>query len=402
MNKQALEKYISVYKEGLLKNILPFWLRHSIDKKCGGFMFALDRDGTVVDTDKGVWQHGRFTWMLATLYNQVEQKQRWLDLAVHGADFIEKNCIDEDGRMYFVVDRQGKPIRKRRYVFSETFASIAFAALYKATGETKYGQLSRKLFEVFLRHVTTPGLIAPKFTENRQMKGMAHPMIGIVTAQELRKNLKDESFSGHIDRWIEEIRNDFMNHEYKAVMEIVGPHGEFIDHFDGRTLNPGHAIEGAWFILQEAKYRNNDKNLIDLGTTMLDWMWEFGWDKEYGGILYFRDVKGLPIQEYWHDMKFWWPQNEAVIATLMAYEMTGNEKYAKWHEMIHDWAFGHFPDREYGEWFGYLHRDGSISSALKGNIWKGPFHIPRMYLMAWKTLEEIKRKLSPTGFYSEP
>ena len=117
MNKQALEKYISVYKEGLLKNILPFWLRHSIDKKCGGFMFALDRDGTVVDTDKGVWQHGRFTWMLATLYNQVEQKQRWLDLAVHGADFIEKNCIDEDGRMYFVVDRQGKPIRKRRYVF---------------------------------------------------------------------------------------------------------------------------------------------------------------------------------------------------------------------------------------------------------------------------------------------
>ena len=229
--------------------------------------------------------------------------------------------------------------------------------------------------------------------KNRQMKGMGHPMIGIVTAQELRKNLDDPSFTEYIDRWIAEIQQDFMNEEYKAVMETVGPNGEFIDHFDGRTLNPGHAIEGAWFILQEAKYRKNDLELIKMGTTMLDWMWEIGWDVSYGGIIYFRDVLGLPVQEYWHDMKFWWPQNEAIIATLMAYEMTGDEKYASWHQMIHDWTFKHFPDVEHGEWFGYLHRDGRISSTLKGNIWKGPFHIPRMYLMAWKTLEEIKNKV---------
>ena len=108
-------------------------------------------------------------------------------------------------------------------------------------------------------------------------------------------------------------------------METVATDGSRIDdHFDGRTLNPGHAIEGSWFILNEAKYRNNDPDLIKLGTTMLDWMWEIGWDKEYGGIIYFRDVKELPVQEYWHDMKFWWPQNEAIIATLMAYEITRN------------------------------------------------------------------------------
>lgn len=389
MNKQDIDRYISIYKDGLLENIIPFWLRHSIDKEYGGFMFAVDQDGTLVDTDKGVWQHGRFTWMLATLYNEVEQKQEWLDQAINGAKFLEDHCIDEDGRMFFVVDREGKSIRKRRYVFSETFASIAFASLYKATGEAKYAKLSRQLFDVFLKHATTPGLIEPKFTEHRPMKGMGHPMIGIVTAQELRKNLDDPSFTNHITTWIDEIRNDFMNHEYKAIMETVGPKGEFIDHFDGRTLNPGHAIEGSWFILQEALYRNNDPDLIKMGTTMLDWMWEIGWDKEYGGIIYFRDVLGLPVQEYWHDMKFWWPQNEAIIATLMAYKITGVEKYADWHKLIHDWTFRHFPDNEHGEWFGYLHRDGRISSTLKGNIWKGPFHIPRMYLMAWKTLDEM-------------
>jgi N-acylglucosamine 2-epimerase len=223
---------------------------------------------------------------------------------------------------------------------------------------------------------------------------MGVPMIGIVTAQELRKNLNDASYTELITNWIEEIKSDFINEKYRAVMETVGPNGEFLDHFDGRTLNPGHAIEGAWFILQEAKYRNNDPDLISLGTKMLDWMWEIGWDKEHGGILYFKDVKGLPVQEYWHDMKFWWPQNEAIIATLIAYQLTGNEKYARWHQMIHEWTFNHFPDREYGEWYGYLHKDGRISVDLKGNMWKGPFHIPRMYLMSWTILKEMKASIN--------
>ena len=72
----------------------------------------------------------------------------------------------------------------------------------------------------------------------------------------------------------------------------------------------------------------------------------------------FRDVKSLPVQQYKHDIKFWWPQNETIIATLMVYELTRDEKYCKWHKLIHDWTFKHFPDPEFGEWFGQLHGDG--------------------------------------------
>ena len=158
-----IEKYARIYKQGLLDNIIPFWVRHSIDREYGGFMFALDQDGSVVDTDKGVWQHGRFTWMLATLYNEVEQRDEWLNLALHGAKFLEDHCIDNDGRMFFIVDREGDPVRKRRYVYSETFAAIAFAALYKATGIEKYEQLSRKMFSTFLEYSQTPGMIPAKF-----------------------------------------------------------------------------------------------------------------------------------------------------------------------------------------------------------------------------------------------
>jgi N-acylglucosamine 2-epimerase len=392
MNNQTIKNYLEIYKTGLLENIIPFWIKHSIDWEDGGFTFCLDRDGTVIDTDKGVWQTARFTWMILTMYNEVEQKEEWLKIGKHGIDFLEKHCYDENGKMYFIVDKKGDPIRMRRYVFSESFAAIAYAAYYKATGIEKYKERAMEAFNAFLKYNSTPGMIEPKFTDNRKMRGMGTPMIGIVTAQELRKNLGDDSYTSQITDWINEIQKYFMNDEYKAVMETVGLNGELIDHFDGRTLNPGHTIEGAWFIMHESKYRNNDPELIKLGTTMLDWMWEIGWDKKYGGMLYFKDVKGLPVQEYWHDMKFWWPHNETVIATLMAYELTGDEKYAEMHKQVHDWTFKHFPDEEHGEWYGYLHRDGRISVQLKGNIWKGPFHIPRMYLMAWKSCETMLDK----------
>ena len=138
------------------------------------------------------------------------------------------------------------------------------------------------------------------------------------------------------------------------------------------------------------EHRGNDPELLKTGLTILDWMWERGWDREYGGMTYYVDVKGLPVQEYWHDMKFWWPQNETIIATLMAYRLTGDEKYARWHRMVHDWTYARFPDPEHGEWFGYLHRDGRLSSRLKGNTYKAAFHIPRMELVCWKLMEEIK------------
>ena len=391
MESDRIDELSAVYRDGLLNDTLPFWIDHSVDARYGGFMFCLDRDGTVIDTDKGMWQQGRFTWLLATLYNTVQKRDQWLELAAHGVDFIRRHGFDDDGRMFFITTRDGRPVRKRRYVFTEVFAAIALAAFAKASGDRQAATEARDLFRLVIRYGTTPGLIEPKVDpRTRPAKSMGLPMMLLSTAQVLRETVGDELCGEWIERSIEEIRRDFLKPELEAVMETVGPTGELIDHFDGRMLNPGHAIEAAWFILAEAKYRGNDPQLIELGTTMLDWMWRRGWDEEYGGILYFRDVRGLPVQEYWQDMKFWWPQNEAIIATLMAYQLTGDEKYAGWHRDIHDWTYRHFPDPEYGEWYGYLHRDGRVSVPLKGNLWKGPFHLPRMQLVCWKLLEELK------------
>lgn len=380
------------YQNQLLNDTVPFWFPRSIDTKFGGYLLMRDQDGSLIDDDKAIWIQGRTAWLLATLYNTIEPKQEWLEGSKTGIDFLNNHCFDSDGRMFFHVTRDGQPIRKRRYYFSETFAVIAMSAYAKASGDETIAEKARFLFGKCIEYATTPGLLEPKFTNTRQSKGIGTPMIMINTAQQLRDTIGDPRCNEYISKWITEIETYFVKDDIKCVMEQVGPDGSIIDHIDGRTLNPGHAIEGAWFILHEAKYRNNDPRLIELGCKMLDYMWERGWDKEHGGILYFRDVYGKPVQEYWQDMKFWWPQNEAIIATLLAYSMTGNEKYAKWHKMIHDYAYGKFHDKENGEWFGYLHKDGTIAQTAKGNLFKGPFHLPRQEWYCLQLLDECLNK----------
>jgi len=392
LNPNHVVPLIRVYRDGLLHDTLPFWLPRAIDQEHGGYLTALGEDGTVLQTDKSVWFQGRFAWLLATLYNTVERRPEWLAASKHGIDFINRHCFDQDGRMFFLVTREGQPLRKRRYSFSEMFAIVALAAYGQAAGDKSAKQQALDLFRRVLKYQAEP----KTNSTTRPMKGLVMPMILTVTAQEVRKATQEPLCTEVIDRCVVEIERDFLKSEFKCLLETVGPNGEFMDTFDGRTMIPGHAIEAGWFILEEARLRNNDPHLIRLGTTIIDWMMDWGWDREHGGILYYRDAKCLPCTEYWHDMKFWWPHNEAIIGTLLAYQLTGEPKYACWHQMVHDWAYAHFPDPLHGEWFGYLHRDGTVSTRLKGNVWKGPFHLPRMQWYCWQRLEEQMKASAKT------
>ncbi|MCA9185250.1 MAG: AGE family epimerase/isomerase, partial [Planctomycetales bacterium] len=348
VTRSRIEFLRDTYRDGLIGDTIPFWFPRCVDQEQGGFWTAFDRDGTLIDDDKGVWQQGRCTWLLGELYNQCERREQWLQWARQGAAFIEQFCIDAtDNRMWFHVTRSGTPLRKRRYAYSEAFAAIAMGELYQATGEERYRTLAWSLFERYLGVMRGHLPTVPKFTGHRPTKSIGVPMIAIVTARQLLDSTGLESASNTIMASIDEIRRDFVKPELQCVMETVGMGGEVIDHFDGRTLNPGHAIEAAWFLLWEGKVRG-DATLVQLGCQMLDWMWQRGWDEEHGGLFYFRDLEDKPVQEYWHDMKFWWPHNETIIATLLAHELTGDPKYARWHTLVHDWSYERFPDSEFG------------------------------------------------------
>ena len=386
---EYLKVWADSYKHDLTADILPFWLANGLDRKHGGVYTCLDREGRLMDSTKSVWFQGRFGFVAAYAYNQVERNPEWLEASKSCIDFIEAHCADADGHMYFEVAADGTPLRKRRYVFSECFAAIAMSEYAIASGDKRYAEKALELFKRIQRFLATPGFLELKYLPALQARGHSITMILINTASRIRAAIDDPVLNTQIDESLDAIRRYFIHPEFKALLEMVGPEGEFIDTCNGRLINPGHCIETAWFILEEARHRGGDKDLTDMALQILDWSWQWGWDEQYGGIINFRDCRNLPVQDYSQDMKFWWPQTEAIIATLYAYQATKDEKYLAMHKQISDWTYAHFPDREHGEWYGYLHRDGTVAQPAKGNIFKGPFHIPRMMIRSYSLCNDI-------------
>ena len=391
--KEYIKSWAESYKKDLTENIMPFWMKYGLDRENGGVYTCVDRDGSLMDTTKSVWFQGRFAFICSFAYNNVEKNQEWLDAAKSTLEFIEKHCFDEQGHMYFSVTAEGKPLRKRRYVFSETFAAIAMSEYALATGDQHWAKRAIQVFEDTQRFLATPGFLPAKFEADVKLQGHSIVMILINVGSCIRKVVDDPKLTQQIDESIEKLKKYFIHPEFKCLLETVGENGEFIDTNMTRTINPGHCIETSWFIMEEAKLRGWDKPMLDMALQVFDWSWDWGWDKQYGGIINFRDCKNLPPQDYSQDMKFWWPQCETIIASLYAYLATGDEDYLHRHERISEWTYAHFPDAEYGEWYGYLHRDGTVAQPAKGNLYKGPFHIPRMMIKGYMLCQEILKKL---------
>jgi N-acylglucosamine 2-epimerase len=381
--------YSSLYKEELLTNILPFWMEFSKDEKNGGYFTCLDRKGKVFDTDKFMWLQGREVWCFSYMYHNVEQRKEWLQMALYGADFMKKHGRDENGNWYFSLTQEGIPLVQPYNIFSDCFATMAFAALDKAQPNDEWKKIAVDTFENILRRRHNwKGIYNKAVPGTRPLKNFSLPMILCNLALELEHILGTERVNQFIPEVLHEVMEVFYQPQLGLILENVYEDGSFSNSFEGRLLNPGHAIEAMWFIMDLGK-RLNDKALIDKAIKiMLDTV-EYGWDKEYGGIFYFLDVKGNPPQQLEWDQKLWWVHVEALVALAKGYALTGNEHCAVWFKKIHDYSWRHFKDPEYGEWFGYLNRRGEVLLPLKGGKWKGCFHVPRAMYQVWKTFEAM-------------
>jgi N-acylglucosamine 2-epimerase len=382
-----LEKYAGQYKDELLESVIPFWMNHSRDTVYGGFFTCLDRRGKVFDTDKFMWLQGREVWLFSMLYNKVEKRQEWLDMALHGADFIKKYGRDAQGNWYFSLTLDGRPLVQPYNIFSDCFAAMAFSELYKATGNETHKQIALQTFTNIQNRQDNPkGLYNKVFPGTRPLKSFALPMILCNLSLIMEDILGTEKVNNAIQPLIREVMEVFYDKPSGLILEHVSPQGEFVDSFEGRLVNPGHTNESMWFMMDLA-VRNNDKALIDRCIDILLYSTEFGWDKKHGGIFYFLDIKGHPTQQLEWDQKLWWVHIETLISMAKGYRLTGNDDCKKWFETIHDYTWKHFKDQEYPEWFGYLNREGNPLLELKGGKWKGCFHVPRGLYEIWKILE---------------
>jgi N-acylglucosamine 2-epimerase len=386
---EAIQQYAKQYKTELVDNILPFWLHNSKDEAHGGFFTCLDRTGKVFDTDKFMWLQGREVWCFSYMYNNVAQKQEWLNMALHGAAFMEKYGRDAEGNWYFSLNQQGQPLIQPYNIFSDCFATMAFAALDKASPNDAYKKIALDTFEnIIKRQHNWKGKYSKAYPGTRSLKNFSLPMILCNLSLELEHIIGSERVDAFIPTLVNEVMDVFYNKELGIVLENVNIDGSFSDSFEGRLLNPGHTIEAMWFIMDLAK-RSNDAALIQKACDIMLHTIEFGWDKEYGGILYFLDAKGHPPQQLEWDQKLWWVHVEALVALAKGYAYTKNEKCMEWFNTIHEYTWDKFKDKEHGEWFGYLNRRGEVLLELKGGKWKGCFHIPRALYQVYSTFETL-------------
>ena len=383
------KKLAQQYKSELLDRVMPFWMEHSIDKEMGGYFTCLERDGEVFDTDKFVWLQGREVWMLATLYNKVKKKAEWLEAAIQGAEFLKRYGHDGNLNWYFALDREGHPLVEPYNIFSYTFAVIAFGQLALATGNEEYAEIAKRTFDIVLSKVDNPkGKWSKAAPGARPLKSFALPMILCNVALEIEPLLDKDFLDRTIATCVHEVMDVFYRPELGLIVEHLGTDGQLVDCMDGRLLNPGHAIEAMWFIMDLGK-RLGDKALIEKAVQIALQEVEYGWDKQYGGIFYFMDRLGHPLQQLEWDQKLWWVHIETLITMIKGYELTGNEKCLEWFERVHEYVWSHFMDPEHPEWFGYLNRRGEVLLTLKGGKWKGCFHVPRGLMQVWQSLERI-------------
>ena len=265
---EYLKGWADSYKTDLLVNIMPFWLRYGLDHKHGGVYTCVNRDGSLMDTTKSVWFQGRFGFIAANAYNAIDKNPEWLAASKSCIDFIEAHCFDTDGRMFFEVTETGVPLRKRRYVFSETFAAIAMSEYAIASGDMSYAEKALNLFRQIQKFLSTPNLLEPKYLPTLQTRGHSITMILINTASRIRAVISDPILNRQIDQSLADLRNYFIHPEFPALLETVGPDGEFIDTCNGRTINPGHCIETSWFLMEEASIATGIK-------ICFKWLWLF-------------------------------------------------------------------------------------------------------------------------------
>ena len=389
------EKFIARYENALLNDVIPFWEKNCIDKEFGGYFTSLDRDGSVYDYNKYMWMQWRIVYMFGEFYASEYKQERYLQIAKDGFDFLYSKGRAEDGSYYFALNRAGEPIISQYNVFSDCFAAMGAAEMYRATGEQKYYDAAREAMDSYLKRVASgnpAGCWNKSMPARQSYQALGHYMMIANLALVMKRGLGITDYDKAGADALDLVLDKFWNEEYQVVFENILPDGSFdLESCQGRMLNPGHVLEAMWFMLDYMQETGNTARQAEV-LKIIEATLNFGWDKEFGGIFYFMDVLGKPHLELQHDMKLWWVHNEAIIACLYAYKVTNDEKFLNWFYKLDDWTWNHFPDPEYGEWFAYLNRRGEPTHLLKGGKWKTFFHLPRCLFMWVKLMKDMDKQ----------
>jgi N-acylglucosamine 2-epimerase len=378
------------YRATLFQDVVPWWQEHSLDREHGGYYSCLDREGRPWSTDKFMWMTGREIWMFSHLHNHYRPDPQWLEAARLGAGFVLGHGFQPDGKMFFRLTREGRPMARSLSLFSEMFCAMGLAELGHGAEDEALWTRAEAMYDFLVPRFglpsDTPMLGYPMDAEFHLH---SHDMCRIMIAWAFNELRPAPKFEADLTRSVESIVGRHWKPGLHALLENVAMDGTpMLDLPEGRMFHPGHAIESSWMLMEIARARG-DAALTATAVDILLASLAQGWDPESGGIRYLTNVDWTPTHELEANLKLWWVHCETLYALLLAWSLTGREDLWQWYEKVHTWTFSHFPDPEFGEWYGYLDRDGRPVWTAKATAWKCFFHLPRALFRCWTLLDRM-------------
>ena len=378
-----------LYRSELLDRTIPFWLKYGIDWERGGICTCISDEGKVLSGDKYIWSQLRAIWTFSALYNRIERKQEYLDVATHIFNFITRYGRNEKGEWYFCLDQNGKPLFDgATSIYCDGFAIYGFTEYARATGNQQAIDLARQAFANVQLRLARPGsyqthpLPIPAGT-----KAHGISMIFASAFGELGDYLKDCSIVDASLVHAHQVMDVFLRPERQRLYEFVNLDNSLMEMPPGRVVNPGHVIESMWFMIHIFQ-RENNQSRIRQAIDAIKWHLELGWDAESDGIFLARDAEGSFWADKW-DTKIWWVHTEALYALLLAYSISKEDWCLTWFQRVHDYSFSHYPVPGYGEWIQNLDRLGHELKSTIALPVKDPFHLSRALINSILVLQRL-------------
>jgi mannobiose 2-epimerase len=400
MDLEKLKRYKYEVENEIKTNILPFWANKTLDKENGGFYGMVLNDLTVdPSAPKGSVLCSRILWTFSRAFTAFGDRF-YIDLANRAYKYLIDYFIDgRFGGVYWKTDHRGKPVEIKKQVYAQAFTVYALAEFYLASGSTEALALAKDIYykiEKFGFEKEYGGYYdacerdwSPAEDTRLSERDMNAP-------KTMNTNLHIlEAYTNLLRSWDEkELRDQLKNLLIVIAKHIIDPSSFHLKlFFDEKwrvlsdTVSYGHDIEGSWLLVEAAEILGEEsvlKNIENTSVRMAEAVYREGIAPD-GGLWYEGDKKG--VTNFNSD---WWPQAEAMVGFLNAYQLSRKEEFLK--ASLNSWEFikDFIIDRIHGGWFWSVDKYRSVNNKLeKVGIWKCPYHNARACIEVSERLNKI-------------
>jgi mannobiose 2-epimerase len=386
-------------EDDLRGNILPFWIGHVVNPANGGFLGSLTNDRSADrGAERGALLTSRILWTFSAAYARYRDPA-YLAMADHAYNDLTRHFRDaENGGYFWSISPDGGVLRDRKQVYGQAFAVYALAEYHAATGLRGPLERAIEVYRLIEKHARAPhGGYLEAF--GRAWEPIADMRLSEVDMNEPKSQNTHlhvmEAYTRLLLAWPDAgLRKALREIVDIMLARIVDPASGHLGLFFAEDWTPrsdrvsyGHDIEAAWLLtwsaaaLQDAGLMARIRSLaVKIAAVTL----AEGVDAD-GGVFNQGAPGGLTDSN-----KEWWPQAEAVVGFLNAYQLSGQEPYLRAALRTWDFIELRLVDRRSGEWFRGVTRDGRVlDNELKVSFWKCPYHNGRTGLEASRRLREL-------------